>query len=65
MITFEFETVKHNVYRLIVKDSNKIVDVLERFDDRGERTAKIGLFSFVHPVRLSLNNDNIDKFLFL
>lgn len=65
MIDFTFESVKPNIYRLIIKEDGKILDVLERQDPRGEMTAKVGLFSFVHARRLDFNNPNIDRLLFL
>lgn len=64
MITFEFETHKPNVYNLIIKSDGEVVDILQRFDTRDERAAKIGLFAFVHPSYKHLNNSEIDRFLF-
>ena len=63
-ITFEFETIGDCAYRLIIRDSKELLDVMERRDYRDPRTAKIALFSFVHPRRLDFDNVNIDRFLF-
>ena len=66
MINFEFEEIKPNVYRLIIKDSNsKILDIYEREDYRSTRIAKISLFGLIGNKRLSFDNTNIDRFLFL
>lgn len=65
MNSFEFETVKSDVYRIIVKNSDlEITDVFERQDPRDIRIAKIALFAFVSRNRLSFDNKNIDRFLF-
>ena len=64
-ISFEFETIKPNVYRLIVKDGDEVINVLEREDHRGERMAKVGLLPFVYPSQLSFDNKEIDRLLFL
>ncbi len=65
MVSFEFEEVKDGIYRLVVRENEKILDVMEREDCRDFRTAKIALFSFVVPRRLDFDNMEIDRLLFL
>lgn len=66
MNTFEIQTVKENVYTLIVRNNNgNILNVLERGDCRDVRTVKISLFAYIPTKQLSFDNNEIDRFLFL
>jgi len=65
MIDYEIETVKENINRIIVRDGDKIINVAERYDCRDQRTAKIALFGLACTRRLSIDNANVDRFLFL
>jgi hypothetical protein len=66
MANFEFIETKSNTYQLLVRDDDgKLLEVLERYDDREDmRLAAVGLFCFVHRSYKQLNDSNIDRLLF-
>ena len=64
-IEYALEKIGKNTYRLITGDGSNILSIVERYDPRGERVAKIALFGLACKGSLEINNTNVDRFLFL
>jgi hypothetical protein len=73
MLTFEWDPAGSDMAynRMVVKDEGKIIDILEREDNRDNLLAKISLMGIwlrgcgaYRTGKLSFNDSNLDRFLF-